>query len=97
MECGLAISQVEIVLKPKVDPEPEEEQELEEEHREQGQGREKELQRYDGVEQNNLMPSHQKEYSQMIDSSDEDDGEDWYEQPFPSDYEKHFLPCIVEA
>ncbi|KAF4092781.1 hypothetical protein AMELA_G00024230 [Ameiurus melas] len=97
MEHGLTISQVEVVLEPEVDHEPEEE--VPEEEREHRHIREKELQGYGGLQPNNSVLGHQKEYSQMIDSSDEEGGEnevdEWNEQPFPSDYEKHFLPCFV--
>ncbi|XP_053467354.1 interleukin 12 receptor, beta 2a, like [Ictalurus furcatus] len=94
MEHGLTISQVEVVLEPEVDHEPEEEQP--EEDREHRHIREKELQGYGGLQKNNSVLGHQKEYSQMIDSSDEEGGENEVdEQPFPSDYEKHFLPCFV--
>ncbi|KAK3552815.1 hypothetical protein QTP86_022564 [Hemibagrus guttatus] len=89
VEYGLTISQVEIVPEPEIHHEPEVEQP--EEHREQDQSREKELQGYGELEQNNSLLRRQKEYSQMIDSSDEE----WNEEPYPSDYEKHFLPCIV--
>ncbi|XP_026772684.3 interleukin 12 receptor, beta 2a, like [Pangasianodon hypophthalmus] len=99
MEYGLTISQVEVVPEPEVDHEPEVEQP--EEHREHRESRGKELQGFGGLEQNNSVLRHQKEYSQMIDSSDEegrqDEDEEWNEEPFPSDYEKHFLPCIVDA
>lgn len=90
MESGLTISQVEVVPGPQVDHEAEEKQP--EEHREQG---------LEGLEKNNSSLGHQKEYSQMIDSSDEDGREDedeeWNEQMFPSDYEKHFIPCFVDV
>uniref|UniRef100_A0A3B1K0D0 Fibronectin type-III domain-containing protein n=1 Tax=Astyanax mexicanus TaxID=7994 RepID=A0A3B1K0D0_ASTMX len=41
-------------------------------------------------------------YSQMLDSSEEeasrdDEYEEWEEQACPSDYEKHFMPCIQDA
>ncbi|KAK1799289.1 hypothetical protein P4O66_007537, partial [Electrophorus voltai] len=38
-----------------------------------------------------------KDYSQVIDSDYEQGGEEdeeWDEQPHPSDYERHFLPCM---
>lgn len=98
MEHSLTISQVEVVPEPEVDQEPEVEQP--EELREHRQSRGKELQGYGGLERNKSMLRHQKEYSQMIDSSDEEarenEDEEWNEQSFPSDYEKHFLPCIVD-
>ncbi|XP_060757636.1 interleukin 12 receptor, beta 2a, like isoform X2 [Neoarius graeffei] len=96
MENSLIISQVEVVPEPEVNQEPEVEQP--EELREDGQSRGKELQGYGGLERNNSILRQQKEYSQMIDSSDEEANEDeeWNEQSFPSDYEKHFLPCTVD-
>lgn len=98
MEYGLTISQVEVVPEIQVNHEPEVEQPENTENREH---RQKELQGLERLEQNNSTLPHQKEYSQMIDSSDEegreDEDEDWNEQLFPSDYEKHFIPCIVDA
>ncbi|XP_062874922.1 interleukin 12 receptor, beta 2a, like [Trichomycterus rosablanca] len=60
-----------------------------------------------GMERSDSMLAHnRKEYSQVIDSSDEesrndedddDDDEEWDEKPSSSDYERHFLPCIVDT
>lgn len=99
IECGLTISQVEVVPELEIHHVPEVEQP--EEHREQDQSREKELQGYGELERDNSLLRHQTEYSQMIDSSDEDGrsceaeewNEDWNEEP--SGYEKHFMPCVV--
>lgn len=95
-EHGLTISQVEVVPKPEVNHEPEVEEP--EEHRED---RGKDLRGLEGLERDNPMLRRQKEYSQMIDGSDEEDRDDedeeWNEQPSPSDYEKHFIPCIVDV
>ncbi|XP_060748666.1 interleukin 12 receptor, beta 2a, like isoform X2 [Tachysurus vachellii] len=101
MEHGLTISQVEVVPEVEVNHEPEVEQP--EEPREHDQSRGKELQGYEELKRNNSVLRRQKEYSQMIDSSDEEGkeceedewNEEWNEETFPSDYEKHFLPCIM--
>ncbi|KAG7334994.1 hypothetical protein KOW79_001590 [Hemibagrus wyckioides] len=99
IEYGLTISQVEVVPELEIHHEPEVEQP--EEPREQDQSREEELQGYGELERDNSLLRRQKEYSQMIDSSDEDGrsceaeewNEDWNEEP--SGYEKHFMPCVV--
>lgn len=38
-----------------------------------------------------------KEYSEMVDTDEEKDGgdeEEWWDQQFVSDYERHFLPSV---
>lgn len=99
MEHGLTISQVEVIPDPEDNREPEVVEQLEE-HRGHEHSRGKELRGLEELQQNNSTLHHQKEYSQMVDTSDEeerDDKDEEWNEPFTSDYEKHFMPCIVDA
>ncbi|TSO37046.1 Relaxin-3 [Bagarius yarrelli] len=95
MENGPTISHVIVVPEPEINYEFKVRESNK--HQENDHSGNKELQRNIS---NNSMPCHQKEYSQMIDDSDEEgrqyEDEEWNEEPFSSDYEKHFLPCTVD-
>lgn len=97
VQCNLLFSQIEII------PLPKPEKELPEPNEEDGElvGEvEGELESRD-IESDSVRAFNKKGYSQVIDSSDEenrnDEDEEWCEKPSPSDYEKHFLPIIVDT
>ncbi|XP_076853344.1 interleukin 12 receptor, beta 2a, like isoform X2 [Brachyhypopomus gauderio] len=82
---------------PEEEDEEEEEEQLEEDP---GPGEDVGQQEpeHGGLERtNSAVLDRRKDYSQMIDCDDEQgsgEDEDWDEQPYPSDYERHFLPCL---
>ncbi|XP_072550522.1 interleukin 12 receptor, beta 2a, like [Salminus brasiliensis] len=105
-ENTLTISQVEVVSGSDSLPDPEEVHELivdspEVEPQSEEDG-DKELQEPERLERIDSLNLHKtNNYRQMIDSSEEEvsreyEDEEWEEQVSPSDYEKHFLPCIQD-
>uniref|UniRef100_A0A3B1JEN6 Fibronectin type-III domain-containing protein n=1 Tax=Astyanax mexicanus TaxID=7994 RepID=A0A3B1JEN6_ASTMX len=49
------------------------------------------------IPENPLDPEEEEEEEEELIASRDDEYEEWEEQACPSDYEKHFMPCIQDA